>query len=68
MKVTLALLPLACLSLLAVALSPDREWGDATLWTRLTFLASWAVPLLSFIAVALAVGAAVRGAGRWFLA
>jgi hypothetical protein len=68
LKVTLALLPVACLCLPAVVLAPAREWGEANLWTRVTFLASWAVPVLSLVAVALGVGAALRGAGRWFVA
>jgi hypothetical protein len=55
-------------SLGAIALAPIREWGEPNVWTRLTFLASWAVPLLSMAAAVLVVSAALRGMGRWSLA
>ena len=64
----LSLLPVACVSLGAIALAPIREWGEPNVWTRLTFLASWAVPLLSMVAAVLVVSAALRGMGRWSLA
>jgi hypothetical protein len=68
LKITLALLPIACLCLFSLALAPASQWGEPNLWTRTTFLASWGVPLLSLIALALVAGAAIRSAGRWFLA
>jgi CubicO group peptidase (beta-lactamase class C family) len=68
LKITLALLPIACLCLFSLALAPASQWGELNLWTRTTFLASWGVPLLSLIALALVAGAAIRSAGRWFLA
>jgi hypothetical protein len=68
LKITLALLPLACVSLGAIALAPIREWGEPNAWTRLTFLASWAVPLLSVLALVQVVSAALRGVGRWSVA
>jgi len=68
LRVTLALLPLACVSLGAIALAPVREWGEPNAGTRLTFLASWAVPLLSVLALVLVISAALRGMGRWSVA
>jgi hypothetical protein len=68
LKVTLALMPVACLCLFAIVLAPAREWGETNVWTRLTFLASWALPVLSLVSAALVGGAALRGAGRWFVA
>jgi CubicO group peptidase (beta-lactamase class C family) len=68
LRVALALLPLACVSLGAIALAPVREWGEPNAWTRLTFLASWAVPLLSVLALVLVISAALRGMGRWSVA
>jgi CubicO group peptidase (beta-lactamase class C family) len=68
LKVSLALIPVACLCFAAIGLAPAREWGDPNAWTRLTFLSSGAVPLLSAVAMGLVAGAAVRGVRRWFLA
>ena len=66
LKVTLCLIPVAALAFFGLAMAPQREWGVMNIWTRLTFVGSWAVPLLSLIAAALVVGAWRRGAGRWF--
>jgi CubicO group peptidase (beta-lactamase class C family) len=68
LKITLCLIPAAALAFFGIALAPQREWGAMNTWTRLTFVGSWAVPLLSLIAAALVVGAWRRGAGRWFAA
>lgn len=54
------------LSLMAMtaflSLSPIREWGVATTWTRLAFLGSWGLPLGSVVGAALAIGAWRAGA------
>jgi hypothetical protein len=68
LKVTLCLIPVAALACFGIAMAPQREWGTMNTWTRLTFVGSWAVPLLSLVAVALVAGAWRRGAGRWFSA
>jgi hypothetical protein len=68
LKTTLALLPAALLGFAAILLVPVSDWGEPNLSTRLVFLASWAVPLLSSVALALTVSAAGRGAGRGLLA
>ena len=65
-KVALCLIPVAAFALLAIGMAPAREWGVMNTWTRLTFVGSWAVPLLSVTALALVAGAWRRGAGRWF--
>ena len=65
-KLTLSLLPMAVLAVFGIAMLPMREWGVMNTWTRLTFVGSWAVPLLSVAALALVAGAWRRGAGRWF--
>ena len=65
-KLTLSLLPMAVLAVFGIAMVPMREWGVMNTWTRLTFVGSWAVPLLSVAALALVAGAWRRGAGRWF--
>ncbi len=65
-KMTLSLLPMAVLAVFGIAMVPMREWGVMNTWTRLTFVGSWAVPLLSVAALALVAGAWRRGAGRWF--
>ena len=46
-KLTLSLLPMAVLAVFGIAMLPMREWGVMNTWTRLTFVGSWAVPLLS---------------------
>ena len=68
LKVTLCLIPVAALAFFGIAMAPQREWGAMNTWTRLTFVGSWAVPLLSLVAVALVAVAWRRGAGRWFAA
>jgi hypothetical protein len=35
-------------------------------WTRLTFIGSWALPLLSLVASVLVANAWRQGTGRWF--
>lgn len=65
-KLTWCLIPIAVLAFFGTAMAPARDWGVMNTWTRLTFLGSWAVPLVSLIALALVAGARRRGAGRWF--
>jgi CubicO group peptidase (beta-lactamase class C family) len=65
-RLTLSLIPVAVLAFFGIAMAPTRDWGVMNTWTRLTFLGSWAVPLVSGIAIALVAGARRRGAGRWF--
>lgn len=68
LKLTVALLPVACLGLLAVLLAEPTAMGEPNGWTRAAFLSSWAIPLLAVMTAALALGAATRGAGRWLVA
>jgi CubicO group peptidase (beta-lactamase class C family) len=66
LKLTLCAIPVAALSFFGIAMAPAREWGLMNTWTRLTFIGSWAVPLLALIASVLVASAWRRGAGRWF--
>jgi hypothetical protein len=68
LQVTLALLPVAMLVSLSITLAPVREWGEMNTLTRLTFLGSCAVPLLSLVALILVAQAWMRRCGRWFTA
>ncbi len=66
LKLALACIPAAVVALVSMVLwAPAREWGEMTMWTRLTYLGSWALPLASLVALALLVDAWRRGAGRW---
>lgn len=66
LKLTLACIPAAAAALASMVLwAPAREWGQMTVWTRLTFIGSWALPLASLVALALLVHAWRLGAGRW---
>lgn len=68
LKLTLACIPAAVVALVSMVLwAPAREWGEMTMWTRLTYLGSWALPLVSLVALVLLVDAWRRGAGRWVL-
>jgi CubicO group peptidase (beta-lactamase class C family) len=64
-KLAVCLIPVAVAAFFGIAMAPAREWGVVNTWTRLTFVGSWAVPLLSVTALALLAGAWRRGAGRW---
>jgi CubicO group peptidase (beta-lactamase class C family) len=66
LKVALCLLPLAVLACFGIAMAPAREWGVMNTWTRLTYLGSCAVPLLSLISLALVATTWSRGISRWF--
>jgi len=66
LKIVLCLIPLALLAFFGIAMAPARDWGVMNTWTRLTFLGSWAVPLLSLIALALVATTWAGGTGRWF--
>ena len=66
LKVTLLVLPLALVALCSLPLwIPGREWGVPNLWTRLTFIGSWSLPVFSVVALVLVVDAWRRGAGPW---
>ncbi len=66
LKLSLACIPAAVVALVSMVLwAPGREWGEMTLWTRLTYLGSWALPLASLVALVLLVDAWRRDAGRW---
>jgi CubicO group peptidase (beta-lactamase class C family) len=65
LKVTLCLLPLAFLGAFGIVMLPSREWGVLNTWTRVTFLGSATLPLVTFVAVGLVVRAWQRGVGRW---
>jgi hypothetical protein len=66
LALVLGLLPLAWLAVFAIAMAPAREWGVMNTWTRLTFIGSWALPLLSLVASVLVANAWRQGTGRWF--
>jgi CubicO group peptidase (beta-lactamase class C family) len=66
LKLTLCAIPVSALAFFGIAIAPAREWGLLNTWTRLTFIGSWAVPLLALIASVLVASAWRRGAGRWF--
>jgi hypothetical protein len=66
LKLTLASVPAAMVALVGMVLwAPGRDWGEPTLWARLTYLGSWALPLASLVALVLLVDAWRSGAGRW---
>ena len=69
LKMTLAVLPLALVALGSLPLwVPGREWGVPNLWTRATFIGSWALPLFSIVALVMLVDAWRRDAGPWLRA
>jgi CubicO group peptidase (beta-lactamase class C family) len=65
LMITLGLLPIALVAFFGIAMAPQRDWGVMNVWTRMTFIGSWALPLLSVVAVALVARAWANGAGRW---
>ena len=69
LKVTLLVLPLALVALCSLPLwVPGREWGVPNLWTRLTFIGSWSLPIFSIVALVLVGDAWRRDAGPWLRA
>ena len=69
LKVTLVVLPLALVALCSLSLwVPGREWGVPNVWTRVTFIGSWALPVFSIVALVLVVDAWRRDAGPWLRA
>jgi hypothetical protein len=66
LKITITLLPAALAACFAIAVAPAREWGMMNTWTRLTFVGSWAVPLLAMVTLVLTASALQRDARPWF--
>jgi hypothetical protein len=54
------------LAFFGIAMAPARDWGVMNTWTRITFVGSWGVPLLSLIALVLVTRAWRKGTGPWF--
>lgn len=67
LKVVLCVLPVAFIAIFGLWMAPSTQWGTLSLWTRVTFLGTWGVPLVSVIAFALVL-AEWRTADGWFLA